>query len=73
MKHYTLASSICVKAIFALPFIQLLKVIMDWTFSITSLDLFQWFKLEDISYLLYVAKMDSDSRLSVHNNQIFLE
>lgn len=49
----------CVKVFRGIPFLQELKVIMDWTFTATTLDLFQWFKIEDIHYNLYCAKLDS--------------
>ncbi len=32
---------------------------MDWTFSASSLKLFEWLRLEDIHFWLYCAKMDS--------------
>lgn len=51
----------CNKGIRAIPFFTELKVIMDWTFIKTSLDLFQWFKLEDIHYILYCSKLDADN------------
>lgn len=65
MTHYNSVAGISVKGIAALPFLPLLKVIMDWTFSVTSLDLFQWFKLEDIHLLLYKAKLQSVDRQEV--------
>lgn len=58
LRNSSYIASLCVKTISAIPFLQELKVIMDWTFMKTSLDLFQWFKLDDISYLLYCAKID---------------
>ncbi|KAL4461027.1 hypothetical protein ABPG74_016499 [Tetrahymena malaccensis] len=49
----------CAVVVRAIPFLQELKVILDWTVTKTSLTLFQWFLLEDIHYSLYVAKLDS--------------
>ena len=51
----SLWANLSVKTIRAIPFLQELKVIMDWTFIKTSLDLFQWFKLEDIHFYLYCS------------------
>ena len=39
---------IAAKGIYAIPFVTELKVALDWTFKHSSLDLFQWFKLEGI-------------------------
>ncbi len=40
----------------AIPFIYELRGIVDWTVSKTSLDLFQWFKLEDAYSHLYLTR-----------------
>ena len=40
----------------AAPFIVELKVVSDWTFTRTSLDLFQWLKFENIYADLFIAK-----------------
>jgi piezo-type mechanosensitive ion channel component 1/2 len=37
----------------AMPFLWEMKVIIDWTVTITCLDLFQWFKLDDAFNYLY--------------------
>jgi len=42
-----------------------LKVVMDWTFMATTLDLFQWFKVEDIHFYLFCAKVDSNSHKAI--------
>jgi len=41
----------------AAPFIFELKVISDWTFTRTALDLFQWIKFENIYGNLFIAKI----------------
>jgi len=46
------------------PFLLELKVIMDWSFSKTSLDLFQWFKFEDLHATVYSGKVESMSVFS---------
>ncbi|EAR86334.2 transmembrane protein, putative (macronuclear) [Tetrahymena thermophila SB210] len=53
-------TGICAKSFRAIPFIQELKVVMDWTFTATTLDLFQWFKIEDIHFYLFCAKVDAN-------------
>ena len=40
----------------AIPFILELKIISDWTFTKTSLDLFQWIKFEGVFADLFIAK-----------------
>ncbi|KAL4512199.1 hypothetical protein ABPG72_005201 [Tetrahymena utriculariae] len=55
-----LLTGICAKSFRAIPFIQELKVVMDWTFTATTLDLFQWFKIEDIHFYLFCAKVDAN-------------
>lgn len=58
LQHKNPISGVCVKTIRAIPFLQELKVIMDWSFMDTTLDLFQWFKIEDIHFTLFCAKLD---------------
>lgn len=40
------------------PFLYELRAILDWTITKTSLDLFQWFKMEDAYANLYEVKCD---------------
>lgn len=40
----------------AAPFIVELKIVSDWTFTRTALDLFQWIKFENIYADLFIAK-----------------
>jgi hypothetical protein len=40
----------------AAPFVMELKIISEWTFTKTSLDLFQWIKFENIYGDLFIAK-----------------
>jgi len=44
------------------PFLYELRAILDWTITKTSLDLFQWFKMEDAYATLYDVKCDMDLR-----------
>lgn len=46
----------------AIPFLWEMKVIIDWTVTATSLDLFQWFKLDDAFNYLYYNKYTFDNR-----------
>jgi len=40
----------------AIPFIMELKIVSDWTFTKTALDLFQWIKFESVYADLFIAK-----------------
>lgn len=53
MEHASLLAGYTMQILRSLPFLTELKLVMDWTFVQTSLDLFQWFKLEDINYGCY--------------------
>ncbi len=41
-----------------------MKVIIDWTVTITCLDLFQWFKLDDAFNYLYQCQVSNNDRKS---------
>lgn len=47
----------------AAPFIVELKIVSDWTFTRTSLDLFQWIKFEGIYADLFIAKCTNKAYL----------
>lgn len=47
------------KVYLAIPFLWELRTITDWTFTRTALDLFQWFKFEDIYNILFVTKVET--------------
>ena len=40
----------------AIPFLWELRIVTDWTFTKTSLDLFQWFKFENLYGSIFIAK-----------------
>ena len=48
----------------AIPFILELKIISDWTFTRTSLDLFQWIKFEGVFTDLFIAKCTNKSYIA---------
>lgn len=50
----------------AIPFLFELRIIIDWTFTTTSLDLIQWFRLEDIFANLYICQAYMLSRIQTH-------
>lgn len=56
--------SIFLSIFVAIPFLYEIKCIMDWTFTKTSLQLFDWFKLFSIYVSSYKAKMQQMSTLS---------
>jgi len=45
----------------AMPFLYELKLLIDWTFTHTSLDLFKWIKFESIYDTIYITKCDMKS------------
>ena len=45
------------QAYMGLPFFFELRTMVDWSFTKTSLDLFQWFKFEEIYSQLYISKV----------------
>eukprot|EP01061_Rhynchopus_euleeides_P005831 TRINITY_DN14971_c0_g1_i2.p1 TRINITY_DN14971_c0_g1~~TRINITY_DN14971_c0_g1_i2.p1 ORF type:complete len:1835 (+),score=619.48 TRINITY_DN14971_c0_g1_i2:200-5506(+) len=48
----------------SVPFVYELKVVIDWTFTATTLKFVWWIKLQDIIHELYVARCDlEDTRL----------
>ena len=46
------------------PFLWEMKVITDWIVTTTSLDLFQWFKLDDAFCYLYQCNYQNAGRLN---------
>jgi len=60
MKNYTTFNNVCLKVYKATPFFSEVKTFMDWTFTTTSLDLFQWLKLEELHQVLFETKVSSD-------------
>ena len=48
----------------SVPFVYELKIVIDWTFTATTLKFMWWIKLQDITHELYVARCDlEDTRL----------
>lgn len=45
------------QAYMGLPFFFELRTMVDWSFTKTSLDMFQWFKFEEIYSQLYISKV----------------
>ncbi|CAG9323173.1 unnamed protein product [Blepharisma stoltei] len=56
MRSTSMTSYRLFKAYLALPFLYELRTLLDWTFTPTALDLFQWFKFEDINARLYQTR-----------------
>lgn len=46
----------------AIPFLHELGSILDWTVTKTSLDLYQWMKVEDAWGYLYDKEVDNQSK-----------
>jgi len=49
-------NSTLVRMYLAVPFLFELHLIMDWAFTTTSLDVFQWFKFDEIHANVYLSK-----------------
>mmetsp|Transcript_10701 Transcript_10701/g.20818 ORF Transcript_10701/g.20818 Transcript_10701/m.20818 type:complete len:2184 (+) Transcript_10701:50-6601(+) len=56
MHNYTSGSRMMYRVYRGLPFLFEIKTVMDWTFTPSGLDLFQWFKFEDIYSVLFIDK-----------------
>ena len=56
VNNFNPAASIIYRGYLAIPFVFELRSIIDWTFTTTALDVFQWIKLAQIQANLYVAK-----------------
>jgi len=54
MEHFTFVHATIFRLYRAFPFLFELRTIYDWTFSVTSLNLFQWIKVEDSNKILYI-------------------
>ena len=46
----------------AIPLLEEIRILLDWTVAKTSLDTFMWFKLEDAYSSLYFVKGDMTVR-----------
>lgn len=53
-----LFTSIAFKVYLAIPFVEEMRVLTDWTITRTSMDFFMWMKLEDTQQSLYRTKRD---------------
>lgn len=49
------------RAYSVIPFIWEMKVITDWTVTKTCLDLYQWFRIDDVAQYIYFNKYQSDN------------
>ena len=58
MKNYNTLSNILFIIYHGLPFLYEIRTLLDWTFTATTLTLFQWFKFEEIYASLYNTKCD---------------
>lgn len=59
MERYTWYNGFIYMFYRAIPFLFEFKIFSDWTFTNTSLRLFDWIKFEEILGFLYVAKCNS--------------
>lgn len=55
MNSYHIVNYVSFKGFMAIPFIFELKTFIDWTFTRTALDVFQWFNLTATHAELYIA------------------
>jgi hypothetical protein len=59
------SNSLIVAVYTGVPFLYEIKIIMDWTFSDTSISLFDWFKLFSIYLSAFKAKIQYFNATSV--------
>ncbi|CAG9318296.1 PIEZO2_5 [Blepharisma stoltei] len=62
MKSSSMTALVFFQIYRGLPFLFELRTLIDWTFTTTSLSLFQWFKFEDIYARLYINKCDEEDQ-----------
>mmetsp|Transcript_22704 Transcript_22704/g.17128 ORF Transcript_22704/g.17128 Transcript_22704/m.17128 type:complete len:190 (+) Transcript_22704:1573-2142(+) len=62
-KDVSIVQYLLFKTYTLIPFIWEMKVTTDWTFTKTTLDLFQWFKIDDAYNYIYFNRYQSASRL----------
>jgi len=55
-------TKMCFRVYSALPFLHELRVLTDWTATLTALDFFMWMKLEDAQHNLYRVRADMEIR-----------
>ena len=56
MNNYTRANKFALQGFMAIPFLFELKTFVDWTFTSTALDVFQWFILSATHSELFIAR-----------------
>jgi hypothetical protein len=64
MGDYTPINKGVFQGFLAAPFVLELKIVSDWTFTRTALDLFQWIKFENIYSDLFIAKCTNKGYLA---------
>lgn len=62
MRHVNTWGYLGLQVFCGLPFIYELRAVLDWSCTPTTLKLFDWLKLEDISTSLYFVTCDRYSR-----------
>jgi hypothetical protein len=56
MNNYTRLNKFALQGFMAVPFLFELKMFIDWTFTRTALDVFQWFILSATHAELFIAR-----------------
>jgi len=56
MNSYSVVNKIALQGFMAIPFLFELKTFVDWTFTRTALDVFQWFILSATHAELFIAR-----------------
>ena len=71
MRHISIYSSGLFKIYKGMPFLYELRTVIDWTFTKTSLNIYQWFKLEEIqTQLFYNEVTQKGLKWKKHGDQI---
>ena len=58
--------------VLAIPFLYELRVVLDWTFSKTTLFLYEWMQFEDISISLFLTACSFDFVVSEGTERTFM-
>lgn len=63
LSFWVISGGHCDQVYSAIPFLNELRVITDWTVTETCMNLFMWMKLEDAHHSLYRTRLDMEGRL----------
>jgi len=62
MRNFSLTGKLVFEVYFFVPFLWLLRTLLDWALLPTTIEIFAWFKIQDISLNLYRNRAVNQSR-----------